>query len=334
MSVDLTTRYLGLELRSPLVGSSSPLFKDIDRLAAYADAGLGAVVLPSIFEEQIEHDEMEAAKLQDFGTGSFAEAMSYFPELPDFVTGPDEHVARVEAAKKRLDIPVIASINGYSKGGWTRYAKLFQDAGADALELNIYHIVTDPDAKSGQVEQQYLDLVKQVDDAIDIPFAVKIGPYFSSPVNFARKLEGAGADGLVLFNRFMQPDIDLDTLDVRPNVQLSSSYELGLPVRWCAILHGRVGLSLAASSGIHTGDDLAKVLLAGADCGMAASALLLEGLEAVPAILNGLSGWMAANEYESVEQLKGSLSQQNCEHPEAFERANYMKALTTYTTDL
>lgn len=335
MNVDLTTRYLGLTLANPLVVSACPLTGDVDSIHRLEDAGAAAVVLPSLFEEQIEGEEMEQQRLHDFGAESFGEALSYFPDvldMHDYNTGPDGYLQHLERAKRETSIPIIASLNGTSRGGWTRYAKMLQEAGADALELNIYYLPADPDMTSQQVESQYLELVTSVRETVSIPLAVKIGPYFSAMANMARRLAEAGADGLVLFNRFLQPDIDPEHLTVEPDLQLSTSSELRLPLRWVAILKGRVDASLAITSGIHTAEDVIKALLAGADVCMMASTLLQRGPDHLAAVRRHVSTWLEEHEYASVAQMQGSMSQQNCPDPAAFERANYMKALTSFTT--
>ena len=331
MSRDLSTKYLGLDLKNPLVIAACPLSDNAVFLKCIEDAGASAVVLHSLFEEQIEHEEEELAKVQQFGTESFAEALTYFPEMGDFRTGPERYLKNIEKAKKALSIPAIASLNGVSPGGWVRYAKLIEDAGADALELNVYFVAADTAMSGQQVEQQYVDLVAAVKESITIPLAVKIGPQFSSPAHMAKRLVEAGADGLVLFNRFLQPDIDLDELEIRPHLELSSPAELLVPMRWIAILHGRVSASLALTSGIHSAEGLIKALAAGADVGMVASVIYRKGFGEIGVILDGLGQWMEENDYESVEQLKGIMSQANCPDPAAFERGNYMKALTSFT---
>jgi dihydroorotate dehydrogenase (fumarate) len=329
--VDLSTNYLGLKLKNPLVVSACPLTEKIDSLRRLEQAGAAAAVLPSLFEEQITHDEVEMAKVREFGTDSFAEALTYFPEQDDYRVGPDRYLEHIEEVKRAISIPLIGSLNGVSRGGWVRYARRMQEAGLDALELNIYFIAADLEMSGADVESQYLELVSAVKQSISIPLAVKIGPYFSSLGQMARRLVEAGADGLVLFNRFLQPDIDLEELEIRPHLVLSSPNELLVPLRWIAILHGRVKASLALTSGIHTADGLVKALLAGADVGMLASALYTDGPEQIGTILTGLRQWMEEKEYQSVQQLKGSMSQANCPDPAAFERANYMKALISYT---
>lgn len=332
MTVDLSTRYLGLTLRNPIVASANPLCGQLDTLRQLEEAGVAAVVLPSLFEEQIEHEELELARLRDFGAEGFAEALDYFPEMEDYNAGPDSYLTHIEAAKKALSIPVIASLNGISVGGWVRYAKMFQEAGADAVELNIYFLATDPDDDADTVEQRYVELVEAVRAELTVPLAIKIHPYFSSLPHMARRLEGAGAEGLVLFNRFVQPDIDLEALAVEPSMELSTSAEVRLPLRWIAILKGRVDLSLAATTGVHTADDVIKLLLAGADVTMMASALLQHGTSHPATVLTEVLRWMEEKEYASVEQMKGSLSQRHSPDPEQFERAQYMKALTSYTS--
>jgi len=331
MSVDLGTTYLGLRLKNPLVIAACPLTQKLDVLRRLEAAGAAAAVLPSLFEEQIAHEEVELTRVHEHGADSFAEALTYFPEQDDFRFGPDNYLEHIEKAKKAVGIPIIASLNGISQGGWTRYARLMQDAGADALELNVYFIAADLSMAGQDVEQQYLDLVATVNQSVSIPLAVKVGPYFSSMGRLAKRLVEAGADGLVLFNRFLQPDINLDDLEVTPRLVLSRAHESLLPLRWIAILHGRISASLALTSGLHSADGMVKALLAGADVGMIASTLYQEGIEQVGGILDGLRTWMEEKEYDSVEQLKGSMSQENCPDPAAFERGNYMKALTSFT---
>jgi dihydroorotate dehydrogenase (fumarate) len=330
MSVDSSTTYLGLKLKNPLVISACPLTAQVGQLRRLEEAGAAAAVLPSLFEEQIEHDVEEMIKVHEFGTDSFAEALTYFPEQQDYATGPDEYLETIAKAKKAVEIPIIASLNGSNKGGWIRYAKMMQDAGADAVELNIYFVAADPEQTGRDVESKYLDLVAAVKESISIPLAVKVGPFFSAMANMGVRLSQGGADGLVLFNRFFQPDIDLDTLETHPQLHLSAPSELLTPLRWIAILHGRVDASLAATGGIHDSHALLKALLAGADVGMVASVLYQKGVAEVGKILAGMREWMEENEYDSVEQLKGSMSYENCPDPGAFQRGNYMKTLTSY----
>jgi dihydroorotate dehydrogenase (fumarate) len=331
MSIDLTTKYLGLTLKNPLVIAACPLTQKLDSLIRLEEKGAAAAVLPSLFEEQIQHDEVEMARLHEKGTESFAESLSYFPDEDDYHAGPESYLEYIGKAKQSVTIPIIASLNGVSKGGWVRYAKMMQDAGADALELNIYFVAADMNMSGRDVEARYLDLVAAVKQSVSIPLAVKVGPYFSAMANMAKQLSEAGADGLVLFNRFIQPDINLETLDTSTRLALSTPFELLLPLRWIAILHGRVKCSLALTSGIHDADGMLKALLAGADVGMIVSTLFEEGSDQPAKILEGVRQWMEEKEYDSVEQLKGSMSQENCPDPSAFERGNYMKALTSYT---
>lgn len=333
MSVDLRTRYLGLDLKHPIVASASPLTGSIDSLKRLQAAGVAAVVLPSLFEEQIEHDEMATHNLMMSGAELSPEAHGFFPEMLNYRTGPDQYLKLIADAKQALTVPVIASLNGYTPGGWTGIAKKFQDAGADAIELNVYFLAASVDDTSAEVEQRYVDLVESVTQQVSIPVAVKVAPYFSAMANMAARLTRAGASGLVLFNRFLQPDIELDELEVAPHLVLSTSDELRLALRWIAILRGRVEASLAATGGAHTPEDVLKLLLAGADCVMLASSLLSKGPDHVSTLVQGVHNWMSEREYTSVAQMKGSLSQQSCPDPDAFERANYMKALKTYSSD-
>jgi dihydroorotate dehydrogenase (fumarate) len=328
---DLTTTYMGLPLRSPLVASSGPLTARIDSLRALEQAGVGAVVLPSLFEEQIEYENMEADRLSDFGTDSNPEASGYFPDLGEYESVADRYVRHLQEAKKALSIPVVASLNGVSPGGWVRYARLLERAGADALELNLYGVAADIDLTGRAVEESQVELVDLVKSSLSIPLAVKIGPYYSALGHQAARFVEAGADALVLFNRFYQPDIDPQTRKVAPALELSSSAELRLPLRWTAILFGRVAASLAVTTGVHTGADVARCLLAGADVAMMTSALLVNGPEHVAAVERELLAWAAEAGFKSVAQLKGSVSQRNVADPSAFERANYMAALIGFT---
>ena len=333
MTPDLRSRYLGLELRSPLVASSSPLTGRLESLKRVEAAGAGAVVLPSLFEELISHESLELDRVLSTGAESSPEAGGYFPELPGYETGPESYLALVEQAKAELEVPVIASLNGSSTGGWIRYARLLEQAGADALELNVYRVAADASVSGAEVERGYVELVSAVRDAVDLPLAVKIGPFFSALANMAQQLAAAGAAGLVLFNRFYQPDLDLETLDVTPRLVLSTSEELRLPLRWIAILHGRIDACLAATTGVHTGEDAAKALLAGADVAMMTSALLRHGPEHLAQVERWLVRWLDEREYESVQQLRGSVSHAAATDPEAFERANYMKELASFSSD-
>jgi dihydroorotate dehydrogenase (fumarate) len=330
---DLRSGYLGLELRGPLVASASPLTGQLETLRRLEAAGAAAVVLPSLFEEQVTHDQLEVERVLETGAESFPEALSYFPELEDYNTGPDAYLRLIERAKAALSVPVIASLNGRTTGGWLKHARLIEEAGADALELNVYRIAADPGVSGAEIERDYVELVAAVREAIALPLAVKIGPFFSALANAAVALADAGADGLVLFNRFYQPDLDLETLDVRPHLVLSTSAELRLPLRWIAILHGRVTASLAATTGIHTAEDAAKALLAGADVAMMTSALLQNGPEHLATVESELSRWLDEHEYESLDQLRGSVSRDAATDPEAFERANYMRELVSYSNE-
>jgi len=332
MTVDLSTRYLGLELANPLVLAASSLSDKLDNLRRAEEAGAAAVVMHSLFEEQIEFEADETQRVYEQGTDQFAESLTYFPELEEYHLGPESYVRHVERAKQGLSVPVIASLNGTSKGGWIRYARVLQDAGADALELNIYLIAADITVSGPEVEAQYLDLVSAVTQSVSIPVAVKLGPYFSSPGHMCLRLAEAGADGLVLFNRFLQPDIDLEAMEISTQLSLSTSDELRLPLRWIAILFGRVSASLALTGGIHSAQDLIKAVAAGADIGMVASAVYQQGFGFIRRTLDEMRGWMAEREYQSLSQLKGSMSQQNCPDPAAFERGNYMKTLVSYTS--
>jgi len=331
MSVDLRSRYLGLELKNPIVAAASPMTGSLDRLKRLEDAGVAAVVLPSLFEEEIEHQEMATYNLMLAGTELSPEAHGFFPEMQSSETGTDRYLELIEQTKRALSVPVIPSLNGHTPGGWTQIARQLEQAGADAIELNVYFLATGLDDTSTEIEKRYTDLVASVKSIVSIPVAVKVSPYFSAMANMASRLAGAGASGLVLFNRFVQPDILLDELEVAPHLVLSTSDELRLALRWIAILRGRIHASLAATGGAHTPADVLKLLLAGADCVMIASSLLRQGPNHVAALVSSVEKWMAEREYLSVEQMKGSLSQQACPDPAAFERANYMKALTSYT---
>lgn len=329
--MDLTTDYLGMRLKNPLVVSAcGPLSEDIDNIRRAEDAGAAAVVLYSLFEEQLRQEMHELHHHLEHGTHSYAEALTYFPEPSEFHLGPEGYLEHIRQAKAAVDIPIIASLNGCSLGGWTEFARRIEQAGADALELNIYYIPTDMALSGAEVEQTYLDILKAVKSVVKIPVAVKLSARFSNIANMAKRLDAAGADGLVLFNRFYQPDIDLETLEVRPRVLLSTPHAMRLPLRWIAILYGRVRASLAATSGIHTAADVVKMLLVGANVTMLCSALLKHGIDHLRTVEQGLRQWLAEREYESVRQLQGSMSQIHCPDPSAFERAQYMRAITTY----
>jgi dihydroorotate dehydrogenase (fumarate) len=327
---ELKTKYLGLELDNPIVPSASPLSREVDMAKRLEDAGAAALVMESLFEEQILREQHELHWHTTAGTESFAESLSYLPELGTYLLSGEEYLEHIFKLKEALSIPVIASLNGSSLGGWTRYANLLEQTGADALELNIYFLAADPSETSLAVEQRYLDILKAVRKSVTIPVAVKVGPFFSAFAHMAREMDAAGADGLVLFNRFYQPDIDLEEMEVVPNVLLSTPQAMRLPLRWIAMLHGRVKASLAASSGVHSAADVAKMLLVGADVCQMASALLLHGPEHVERVLTDLRAWMDERGIESVQQMKGSMSYRNVRDPSQFERANYMKAIKSY----
>ena len=331
--MDLSTTYLGLKLKNPLVPSSSPLTRSLDNLKRMEDAGAAAVVLYSLFEEQINHESHTLDAYLTQGVESYAEALSYFPEAIDYQTGPDIYLEHIRKAKESLEMPIIASLNGVSTGGWVRYARDIQDAGADALELNVYYLPTDPYMTSGEVERLYLDILTDVKSVVKIPITMKLSPFFSSMANMAHRLDVAGANGLVLFNRFYQPDLDLDNLEVVPNLKLSSSSELRLPLRWIAILYGRIKADMALTTGVHTVTDVLKGVAAGAAVTMLASELLKNGINRLMVLRQGVEAWLVEREYESLQQLRGSLSQMNCAEPAAFERANYMRVLSSYAPD-
>jgi dihydroorotate dehydrogenase (fumarate) len=328
--MNLTTSYLGLALKNPIVPSASPMSRTIGSIRAMEDYGASAIVLYSLFEEQIRHETNELNHFLSHGTESFAEALSYFPQQGEYYHGPEEYLEHIASAKRAVEIPIIASINGSTSGGWTEYAKKMQQAGADALELNIYHIATDPDVSGSEVEEQYLEIVRDVRKSVTIPIAVKLSPFFSSIASMAKKLDDAGANGLVLFNRFYQPDINLDSLQVEPGVVLSTSEALRLPLRWVAILHNQIKADIAATTGIHTAEDVLKMMMAGANVTMVCSALLRHGPRRIREIITGVTQWMVDHEYVSLEQMRGSMSHKSVADPSAFERANYMKALNSY----
>ncbi len=329
--MDLSTTYLGLKLRSPLVPSAAaPLTENIGNIKLMEDHGAPAVVLYSLFEEQLRLERSELNYHLTHGTESFPEALTYFPEPAEFHVGPEEYLKHIAKAKAAVNIPIIASLNGSTPGGWTDYAKKIQQAGADALELNIYSIPTDINVTAAEVENEYVEVVKAVKSAITIPVAVKLSPFFTNFANVAKRLVDVGANGLVLFNRFYQPDIDLETLEVTPNILFSTPMAMRLPLRWMAILHGRVNASLAATSGIHRATDVLKMLMVGADVTCLCSVLMRHGVKQISVVENEMRTWMEQHEYESVKQLKGSLSQKNCDDPSAYERAQYMRAISSF----
>jgi len=329
-TIDLSTTYLGLKLKNPLVASSSPMCEDVGNVRRMEDAGASAVVLHSLFEEQIEteNDDLDRFILQ--GSEMSAEAVTHFPELTSRVMGPEGYLKHIARCKEAVKIPVIASLNGTTKGGWVSYARQMQEAGADALELNIYYIPVDPNRTGEQVEQQYVDLVKAVKSEVRIPVSVKLGPYFSSMANMAKRLDAAGADGMVLFNRFYQPDYNLETLEVVPNLILSNSHDLFLRLHWIAVIYGTVQADLALTGGCHTAFDVVKSMMAGAKVAMMTSALLKRGITYLDTLSTELLIWMGEHEYDSIKQMQGSMSRNSVPQPGAFERANYMKVLSSY----
>lgn len=328
--VDLTAKYLGLDLKNPLVASASPLSEKVDKVRKMEAAGIAAVVCYSLFEEQIIHESLELNHYLNQGTESFAEALTYLPDLGRYSIGPQEYVEHIRQLKQAVGIPVIGSLNGVSSGGWIDYAQRIEQTGADALELNLYYLPSDPDLTSAELEDTYVTLVGDIHDRIHIPIAVKLSPFFTALPNMARRLAEAGASGLVLFNRFYQPDFDLEELEVVPNLVLSNSHELRLPLRWIAMLYGRIKADFALTSGVHTSDDVLKSVMAGASAVMLTSALLKNGVGYASQLLSGLQTWMEEREYISIQQMKGSMSQQAVAEPAAFERANYMKELSSF----
>lgn len=329
---DLSTTYLGLQLKNPVVASASPISKKIEGIRSLEDAGASAIVMYSLFEEQIAHESLALDHFLNRTTNAHAEALTYFPDLENYNIGPEEYLDLIAKAKQTVEIPVIGSLNGVSTGGWIEYARRIEQAGADALELNVYYIPTDVSLSSQEIEQNYIDLIKDVRSQVHIPLAVKLSPFFTGLPYLANQLVQSGANGLVLFNRFIQPDLDIETLEVVPNLVLSNSNELRLPLRWVAILYGRVQADLALTSGVHTAQDVLKAMMAGANVTMLTSALLKNGVQHIGQILTDMQSWMEAYEYESVRQMKGSMSQQAVAEPAAFERANYMKALSSFDT--
>lgn len=328
--MNLATNYLGFKLRTPLVPSASPLSEKVENIKRMEDAGAPAMVFHSLFEEQVRRDHHDLQYYLDQGRESFAEALSYFPEQAEFKVGPEAYLENIAAAKAAVSIPIIGSLNGSTFGGWMKYAREIEAAGADALELNLYSVAHDPQESPDEIETHYLTIIAAVKAQLKIPVAVKLSPFFTNFGQFARRAARNGADALVLFNRFYQPDIELETLEISPNVLLSTPMAMRLPMRWIAMLHGAVDANLAATSGIHRATDALKMLMAGADVTMLCSVLLRRGIEHLKVIEREMAEWMEEHEYESVEQLKGSMSQKNCPEPAAFERAQYMRALATY----
>jgi dihydroorotate dehydrogenase (fumarate) len=327
---DLSTKYLGLQLKSPLVASAGPLTKDLDNFRRLEDAGASAVVMHSLFEEQINVEAYELDRWLEPNEG-YAEAQTYLPDLTSYNIGPEGYVEHIRKAKRAVRIPVIGSLNGVSTGGWIRYARLIEEAGADALELNIYYLPVNPRFDCSQVEMLQRDLVAEVKASIRIPVAVKLGPYFSAMPNMMMQLDQAGANGLVLFNRFYQPDFDLETLQVVPNLVLSDSRELLMRLHWVAILYGSVKADMAITGGVHTGADVIKSMMAGAKVAMMTSALLRHGIGHLQTVRGQLIEWMNEHEYESITSMQGSMSLRSVPEPDAFERANYMRVLSSYT---
>lgn len=328
--MDLRTKYLGLELKNPIMPSASPLSKDLGKIKKLEDAGASAIVMWSLFEEEIESEQLELHFRTSIHSESYAEALSYFPEFSEYKIGPEYYLEQIRKIKESVKVPVIASLNGKSIGGWIEYAKKIEEAGADALELNIYFLATDVNKSGQEIENLYIDIVKEVRKSINLPIAVKLSPYFNSVAWIANELTKAGANGLVLFNRFYQPDIDLENLEVVPNVILSSPYSNRLPLRWIAILYGRINADIAASSGVSSAEDVIKMIMAGASATQMFSALIKYGEKHIAKVLEDMKIWMEEHEYESIEQMKGSMSHKAVNNPAAFERANYMKILQTF----
>ncbi|MGA2980186.1 MAG: dihydroorotate dehydrogenase-like protein [Terriglobales bacterium] len=325
--MDIRTRYLGMELRTPLVASASPLSHEISGIRSLEDAGASAVVLYSLFEEQLHKEALELELHLNAGTESFAESITYFPHSSEFHTGPEEYLNHIRKAKDAVDIPIIASLNGATLGGWAKFARQIEQAGADAIECNIYSIPTNMEVSGSEIENSYADILREIKTSVQIPVAAKLSPFFSNLANMAKRFDQMGTDGLVLFNRFYQPDIDLEELEIKPNVLLSTPQDLRLPLTWIGILYGRIRASLAATSGVHGPEDVIKLLMVGADVTMLCSVLLRNGIGHLRHIEQGVLEWMEEHEYESVQQLQGSMSQLRCPDPGAFERAQYMRAV-------
>ncbi|NJP06431.1 MAG: dihydroorotate dehydrogenase-like protein [Chloroflexaceae bacterium] len=328
--MDLTTTYLGLQLKNPLVASASTFTKKTDQAKRLEEAGLSAIVMHSLFEEQIIHESLELDHFLSHGTETFAEALTYLPDIGTYSIGPDAYIEQLAEVKQAVSIPVIGSLNGVSTGGWIHFAKEMEQAGADALELNIYFVPVDLEITSSQLEDAYIKLVSDIRQQISIPIAVKLSPFFTALPHFANRLVEAGANGLVFFNRFYQPDFDLEELEVYPNIMLSTPYEMRLPLRWIALLYGRINTDFALTSGIHSAEDAIKAMMAGAKVAMMTSALLRNGIQTAAEILEDMRIWLEEHEYESIQQMQGSMSQQAVAEPSAFERANYMKVLSSF----
>jgi dihydroorotate dehydrogenase (fumarate) len=328
--MNLSTTYLGFKLRTPLVPSASPLSEKLENIKRMEDAGASAIVFHSLFEEQVRRDHHDLQFYLDQGTESYAESLTYFPAHPEFKVGPEAYLDHIAQAKAAVHIPIIGSLNGTTFGGWMKYARQIEEAGADALELNIYNVPGDAERTAEDIENEYLTIIASIKAQLNIPVAVKLSPFFTNFAHFAGRVDRHGVNALVLFNRFYQPDIELETLEISPNVLLSTPMAMRLPMRWIAMLHGRIGANLAATSGIHRATDALKMLMAGADVTMLCSVLLRRGIEHIKVLEREMCEWMEEHSYESVEQLKGSMSQKNCPDPSAFERAQYMRALATY----
>lgn len=328
--IDLSTKYLGLELKNPLVVSASPLTEELDNIRRMEDAGAAAVVMHSLFEEQIALESQLLDRSLSAGTESFGESLTYFPDLTSYNLGPEGYLEHLRKAKKAVGVPIIGSLNGSSTGGWTEYARKIEEAGADALELNIFYIATDGEMTGEKVEQRYCDLAAHVKASVKIPVAVKLGLYFSSMPNLAKRLDAVGVDALVLFNRFYQPDFDLENLEVVPRLILSSPYELLVRLHWVAILCGRIKADLAITGGVHSAMDVLKAMMAGGRVAMMTSALLKNGIDHLTTVRKELLAWMEEHEYESIRQMQGSMSQRAVAEPAAFVRANYVKVLSSY----
>jgi dihydroorotate dehydrogenase (fumarate) len=327
---DLSSTYLGMKLKNPVVVSSSPLQRDLDNIRRMEDSGAAAIVMHSLFEEQIDVESRELNRSLERGTETYAESLSYLPDMERYNMGPEGYLEHLARAKKSVGIPVIASLNGVSKGGWTRYARMMQEAGADAIELNTYYLETDPKVTGEQVEKMYGDLVAEVKTSVNVPLAVKLSPMFSSIANMAVRLDQAGVKALVLFNRFYQPDFDLETLEVTQSLELSHSYELLMRLNWVAILFGHLKTDLAVTGGVHTGADVLKCMMAGARVAMMTSALLENGIGHISKVLGEVKAWMEEHEYESIQQMQGSMARRSVANPSAFERVNYMHVLSSY----
>ncbi len=328
--MELQSTFMGLTLQHPIVASASPLSENVDGIKRMEDAGAAAVVMFSLFEEQLKHENAAIEHLMSSGTESYAESLSFFPEVEDYRAGPEDYLNLIRRASEAVDVPIIGSLNGVTREGWTETARMIEQAGAGGIELNLYHIPADLELSGREVEQRYLDVVKSVKAVVSIPVAVKLSPFFSAFANMAKQFDQAGADALVLFNRFYQPDFDLDKLEVVTDLELSTPREIRLPLLWIAVLHGRIGSSLAATRGVHSAEEVIKYLMAGADAVMTTSGVLKRGIGFFTTLVNDLKVWMEDRGYESVEQMKGAMSHKNCADPSAFERANYIKVLESY----